>query len=42
MPVHLYGSVADINEIKKIIKHKKIYIIDDCSQAHGSKLNNKE
>ena len=41
MPVHLYGSVVDINEIKKIIKHKKIYIIDDCSQAHGSKLNNK-
>ena len=41
MPVHLYGSVVDINEIKKIINHKKIYIIDDCSQAHGAKLGNK-
>src|SRR6056300_200887 len=35
MPVHLYGSVVDINEIKKIIKNKNIYLIDDCSQAHG-------
>ena len=36
MPVHLYGSVADLTNIKKIIKKKKIYIIDDCSQAHGA------
>ena len=41
MPVHLYGSVVDINKIKKIIKNKKILIIDDCSQAHGANLNNK-
>ena len=41
MPVHLYGSVVNINEIRKIIKHKKIYIIDDCSQAHGAKLGHK-
>ena len=36
MPVHLYGSVADLTSIKKIIKKKKIYIIDDCAQAHGA------
>lgn len=36
MPVHLYGSVIDIKNIKKIIKNKKIYIIDDCAQAHGA------
>jgi len=38
MPVHLYGSAANIDEIKKIIKKfkQKIYIIDDCSQAHGA------
>ncbi len=41
MPVHLYGSVVDINEIKKIIKRKKILIIDDCSQAHGALLGKK-
>ena len=36
MPVHLYGSSADIRGIKKIIKNKKIFIIDDCAQAHGA------
>ena len=41
MPVHLYGSVVDIDKIKQIIKNKKIYLIDDCSQAHGAYLNNK-
>lgn len=39
MPVHLYGSVVDINKIKKTIGSKKILIIDDCSQAHGAKYN---
>ena len=36
LPVHLYGSIANLIEIKKIIKNKKIYLIDDCSQAHGA------
>ena len=36
LPVHLYGSVANLFEIKKIIKKKKIYLIDDCAQAHGA------
>ena len=36
IPVHLYGSVVDIKKIKKIVKNKKIYIIDDCAQAHGA------
>ena len=38
MPVHLYGSVVDLEknkiELKKI--KKKIYLIDDCAQAHGA------
>jgi dTDP-4-amino-4,6-dideoxygalactose transaminase len=41
MPVHLYGSVVNIKQIKKIIKKKNIYIIDDCSQAHGATLDGK-
>ncbi len=36
MPVHLYGSVVDVNQIRKIIKNRKIFIIDDCAQAHGA------
>ena len=40
MPVHLYGSVININEIKRLIRGKNIYIIDDCAQAHGAKDDN--
>jgi len=38
MPVHLYGSAVDLKSIKKIIRktNRKIYLIDDCSQAHGA------
>ena len=36
IPVHLYGSVVDIGSIKRIIKNKNIFIIDDCAQAHGA------
>ena len=39
--VHLYGNPADIINIKKIIKNKKIKIVEDCAQAHGTRINNK-
>ena len=38
MPVHLYGSVAKISKIKKLIKGRNIFLIDDCSQAHGASI----
>ena len=41
IPVHLYGSVVDIQKLKKKI-NKKIIIIDDCSQAHGAYYQNKK
>ena len=40
MPVHLYGSVTNMNEIKRIIRGKNIFIVDDCAQAHGAKDDN--
>ena len=38
MPVHLYGSAVNLDKIKKMIKltRRKIYLIDDCAQAHGT------
>lgn len=40
--MHLYGSVVNIQELKRVIKKNNIYIIDDCAQAHGAfHLNNK-
>ena len=32
----MYGSVANLDGIKKIIRKKNIYLIDDCAQAHGA------
>ena len=38
IPVHLYGNPANMTHIKKIINKKKIKIIEDCAQAHGTKI----
>ena len=36
IPVHLHGGVVDCLKIKKIVNGRKIYIIEDASQAHGA------
>jgi len=41
LPVHLYGNVAPMKEIMEIAKEHGLYVIEDCAQAHGSKLNGK-
>ena len=40
--VHLGGTPCDMFNIKKIANKKKIKIIEDCSQAHGASINNKQ
>ncbi len=37
IPVHIYGKVANMDEIKNIIKEKNIVIIEDACQAPGCK-----
>ncbi len=39
--VHLYGLPSNVCDIKKVIKNKKIILIEDCAQALGAKINNK-
>ena len=39
--VHLYGVPTNVIKIKKLIKNKNIKIIEDCAQAHGSKIGKK-
>ena len=39
--VHLNGQPCDMDPIMKFIKKKKIYLIEDCSQAHGAKYKKK-
>ena len=35
MAVHLAGNACDLNAIKKIADAHKIFLIEDCAQAHG-------
>lgn len=39
---HLYGlAVNDIKKIAEYCKSQKVFLIEDCSQAHGAIINNK-
>lgn len=39
MPVHLYGNAAPIKEIIEIAKKHNLYVVEDCSQAHGTTVD---
>ena len=36
MPVHIYGQPCRIDEIKKISKKNKLFVIEDCAEALGA------
>ena len=40
--VHLNGLSCDLDPILKFVKKNKIYLIEDCSQAHGAIYKNKK
>jgi dTDP-4-amino-4,6-dideoxygalactose transaminase len=39
IPVHLYGQPADMPAILELAQRFGLYVIEDCSQSHGAKLN---
>lgn len=39
--VHMFGLTTKIDEVVKIAKKNKIFLIEDCAQAFGTKYNNK-
>lgn len=39
LPVHFYGKIAQINEIRKIAKSNNLFLIEDVAQAFGTSLN---
>lgn len=42
IPVHLYGHPADMPAIMEIAGRYELFVIEDCAQAHGAKLNGKK
>lgn len=42
MPVHLYGQACDMDSIMEISKKHKLYVIEDCAQAHGATYKGKK
>ena len=41
IPVHLFGYPADMEKIMKIAKKNKLWVIEDCAQAHLAEINNR-
>ena len=39
--VHLYGQPCEMDQISKIAKKKRLYLVEDCAEALGSKYNGK-
>ena len=39
LPVHLYGQPCDMKAICAIAEKHELYIVEDCAQAHGARLN---
>ena len=37
IPVHLYGQMCEMDEIRKIAKNNNLKIIEDCAQSQGAK-----
>lgn len=42
MPVHIFGQVADMDEINKIAKKHGLYVIEDSAQAAGGAYKGKK
>lgn len=42
IPVHIAGHIADMDSINKIAQKCNLFVIEDCSHAHGAVRNGKK
>jgi len=42
IPVHLYGQMAEIDEITEIAKEQELYVIEDAAQAIGAEYKGRK
>jgi len=42
VPVHLYGSFADMDAIMDIAKRHNLFVLEDCAHKHGGEWNGKK
>ena len=42
IPVHLYGSFADMDALNKIARKHNLRVIEDCAHKHGGELKGKK
>ena len=42
LPVHIFGQVANMQEITKLAKDNNLRIIEDCAQSFGAQINNQQ
>ncbi|MFH0965787.1 MAG: DegT/DnrJ/EryC1/StrS family aminotransferase [Planctomycetota bacterium] len=42
VPVHLYGNVCDMDPIMAVARKHKLFVVEDCAQAHGATYKGKK
>lgn len=40
LPVHLYGQICEMREIKEFANNNNLLLLEDAAQAHGSNIDN--
>ena len=42
MAVHMYGHPCDMESIMAIARKHKLYVIEDCAEAHGAEVHGRK